>query len=76
MVVGFRYEYITICADGRKVQETLLNLQDPFKKQLLERLGAFKEDEKQFHRDFEENGPTVPGLSAREATDRSVSSIL
>lgn len=60
---------------ARKVQLHLLNIQEPFKQELLDKLTIFKEDEEMFHKDFKESGPTYPGLSAKEASNRFVENL-
>lgn len=52
------------------VQEEICNLQAPFQIELQAGVKKFAHDVDDFDRDFEMNGPMIPGLSASEASDR------
>lgn len=45
-------------------------MQGPLLEELTEGVRLFKVEVEQFDIDFEERGPMIPGLSAREASDR------
>lgn len=55
---------------SKKVQKNLVDVQEPFKKVMIEGIEKFRQDIEQFDRDFEDKGPLQPGLPAREASDR------
>lgn len=52
------------------MQEEICKVQGPLQKQLVDGVAVFAEAVEIFDRDFEEHGPMVPGLHAREASDR------
>lgn len=52
------------------MQETLCEVQDPMKQELMEGVSEFAQQVAEFDEDFEQNGPMVEGLEAREASDR------
>lgn len=45
-------------------------MQEPFKQELIKEIQKFTNDIEIFDRDFDISGPMVPGLPAREASDR------
>lgn len=47
-----------------------LSEQVGFKKELVKEVAAFVQDAHAFRRDWEANGPMVPGLDPMEAVDR------
>lgn len=55
---------------SKETQETLCQLQEPMQEELLSGVTEFVHEVEDFDRDFEENGPMVEGLEAREASDR------
>ena len=50
----------------------LLEIQPTYRSELLKNMKVFHEECKQFYRDYEKNGPTRPGLSPRESSDRQI----
>lgn len=52
------------------MQENICEVQGPLLEELTIGVASFKEEVDAFDKDFEEKGPMVPGLSAREASDR------
>lgn len=47
-----------------------MDVQEPFKRELVKEIQKFTTDIDVFDRDFDNSGPLVPGLPAREASDR------
>lgn len=52
------------------MQKNLVDVQEPFKQQMIKEIEKFRQDIVIFDNDFEVGGPMVPGLAAREASDR------
>lgn len=52
------------------MQEQICNVQGPLLDELTEGVKGFYQDVVEFDKDFDANGPMIPGLSAREASDR------
>ena len=50
----------------------LLTIQPKYRKELLENVKIFLKDCEQFYADYEENGPTIDGLTPRESSDRQI----
>ncbi|KAK9893078.1 hypothetical protein WA026_023570 [Henosepilachna vigintioctopunctata] len=65
-----RFNFENMQNHAKKVQYSLSQLQEPLLKELTEGVEKFKIEVENFDRDFEESGPMIPGLSAREASDR------
>ncbi|XP_045464438.1 dynein axonemal heavy chain 8-like isoform X2 [Harmonia axyridis] len=65
-----RFNFETMNNHAKQVQSNITELQGPLLHELTEGVDNFKIEVEIFDRDFEENGPMVPGLSAREASDR------
>ncbi|KAJ8937280.1 hypothetical protein NQ314_011968 [Rhamnusium bicolor] len=55
---------------SKKVQEDICTVQGPLLEELTKGVTKFKEEVDIFDQDFEVRGPMIPGLSAREASDR------
>lgn len=60
----------TLLFQSKKVQKNLVDVQEPFKLQLVKAITKFTDEVVVFDHDFELNGPMIPGLGAREASDR------
>lgn len=45
-------------------------MQEPLKQELIEGVAIFKNDVIEFDIDFEQNGPMVENIPAKEASDR------
>ncbi|EEB13574.1 ciliary dynein heavy chain, putative [Pediculus humanus corporis] len=69
-VDSLRYNFELMIETSKKVQKNLVDVQEPFKVELIKEIKKFKMDLENFDRDFEVGGPLVPGLAAREASDR------
>ncbi|KAG8306517.1 hypothetical protein J6590_045685 [Homalodisca vitripennis] len=69
-VDGLRFNFNNLITYSKEMQETLCKCQEPMKKELMEGVAEFAQEVFDFDRDFEENGPMVEGLEAREASDR------
>jgi dynein heavy chain len=65
-----RYAFENMINSSKKKQEELREVQQPFKEELLKGLQGLSQDVESFNHDFEINGPMVPGIPAREASDR------
>ncbi|KAJ8960347.1 hypothetical protein NQ317_010572 [Molorchus minor] len=63
-VESLRFNFTNMVNHSKKVQEDICNVQGPLLEELTKGRGR-KIDE-----DFDERGPMIPGLSAREASDR------
>lgn len=50
-------------------------MQGPLQKELTEGVATFLADVLKFDADYEASGPMTPGLSARDASDKYISSI-
>lgn len=61
---------IFIFHQSKTVQEDICNVQGPLLEELTDGVAKFKEEVEIFDQDFELKGPMIPGLSAREASDR------
>lgn len=55
---------------AKTVQEQICTVQGPLLEELNAGVAVFAQDVDVFDEDFDANGPMVPGLSAREASDR------
>ncbi|XP_046400520.1 dynein axonemal heavy chain 8 [Ischnura elegans] len=69
-VDAIRYAFQKMVEQATLSQVELVEIQEPFKQELLNGVAQFKEDVEYFDRDFIENGPMVEGIPAREASDR------
>ncbi|CAF3729197.1 unnamed protein product [Adineta steineri] len=50
----------------------LLDIQPKYRSELLKNVKIFHEECKQFYSDYEQRGPTKPGLTPRESSDRQI----
>ncbi|XP_075210479.1 dynein heavy chain 8, axonemal kl-3 [Lycorma delicatula] len=71
-VDGLQYSFSNLNNAAKAVQALLCEVQDPMKKELLHAVGQFAKDVETFDTDFEENGPMIEGLEAKEASDRVI----
>lgn len=55
---------------SKTVQEQICTVQGPLQDELTAGVATFGEDVEEFDQDFELKGPMIPGLAAREASDR------
>lgn len=55
---------------AKAVQENICNVQGPLLQELSAGVATFAQQVEEFDKDFDEKGPMIPGLSAREASDR------
>ncbi|XP_044272703.1 dynein axonemal heavy chain 8 [Tribolium madens] len=69
-VESLRFNFQNMVVHAKSVQENICNVQGPLLQELTEGVSNFREEVEAFDRDFELNGPMIPGLSAREASDR------
>lgn len=53
-----------------EVSDNLTRLQVGFKRELIKEVKSFVVDAQMFRKDWEANGPMVPGLDPMEAVDR------
>ncbi|XP_025829635.1 dynein heavy chain 8, axonemal [Agrilus planipennis] len=65
-----RFNFTNMINHAKQVTEDLCMKQGPFQQELIRGVAVFIEDVQKFDEDFENNGPMIPGLSAREASDR------
>ncbi|KAK5645861.1 hypothetical protein RI129_004325 [Pyrocoelia pectoralis] len=65
-----RYNFNQMITNGKKMQVNICKVQEPLQKELLAGVKVFGKDVEGFDVDYEINGPMVPGLQAREASDR------
>ncbi|CAG2056143.1 unnamed protein product, partial [Timema podura] len=69
-VDSLRYQFQNMLISAKKTQEELIEVQEPFRLELVGGVDNFAADVDKFNKDFEESGPMVPGIPAREASDR------
>jgi dynein heavy chain len=50
----------------------LLDIQPKYRSELLKNVKIFLQECKQFYIDYEQRGPTIPGLPPRESSDRQI----
>lgn len=65
-----RYTFDNLLRSSKKVQENLCQIQGPFRDELQAGVLEFAAEVEEFDRDYELNGPMVPGISAKDASDR------
>ncbi|XP_022920277.2 dynein axonemal heavy chain 8 [Onthophagus taurus] len=65
-----RFNFTNMLNHAKQVQENICLVQGPLLEELKRGVGLFREAVEQFDEDFELNGPMVPGLPAKEASDR------
>nr|CAI5817756.1 unnamed protein product [Callosobruchus analis] len=69
-VESLRFNFENMVNHAKAVQENICNVQGPLLEELTAGVAKFRDEVEIFDRDFEEKGPMIPGLSAREASDR------
>lgn len=70
MVSDLRYGWKKLRKKGIEVSDKLAEMQVSFKRDLVKEVAAFIQDAQAFRKDWETNGPMVPGLDPMEAVDR------
>ena len=50
----------------------LLEIQPKYRTELAENVQTFLRECEQFYRDYEQRGPTIPGLAPRDSSDRQI----
>lgn len=70
MVSDLRYGWKKLRKQGIDVSDQLAQMQVGFKRDLVKEVAAFVQDAQAFRKDWETNGPMVPGLDPMEAVDR------
>ncbi|KAI4493643.1 hypothetical protein M0804_001819 [Polistes exclamans] len=70
IVDSLRYNFNNMLDMAKQVQETICEMQEPLKTELVEGVVILIDDVKQFDMDFELEGPMVEGLPAAEASER------
>lgn len=65
-----RFNFTNMVNNSKLVQEQICTVQGPLQTELTEGVARFDDEVQAFDVDFELNGPMIPGLSAREASDR------
>ncbi|PSN47670.1 Dynein heavy chain 8 [Blattella germanica] len=65
-----RYTFQNMIQSSKVKQEEVCDIQEPLKLELLEGVSTFRQEVINFDHDFDLNGPMVPGIPAREASDR------
>ncbi|XP_030752815.1 dynein heavy chain 8, axonemal [Sitophilus oryzae] len=69
-VESLRFNFQNMITHSKAVQEDICTVQGPLLEELTNGVANFKDEVEVFDNDFEEKGPMIPGLSAREASDR------
>ncbi|XP_025115342.1 dynein heavy chain 5, axonemal-like isoform X3 [Pomacea canaliculata] len=67
-----RYSWEKLQALASEVQTHLLTIQPEFKQELIENVKVFIHDCGDFYGSYDKNGPMVPGVPPREASDRLI----
>ncbi|GFR42148.1 hypothetical protein Agub_g3000 [Astrephomene gubernaculifera] len=70
MVSDLRYGWKKLKKVATEVSDNLTRLQVGFKRELIKEVKTFVVDAQMFRKDWEANGPMVPGLDPMEAVDR------
>ncbi|KAB0798200.1 hypothetical protein PPYR_09193 [Photinus pyralis] len=65
-----RYNFNQMITHSKQMQVNICKVQEPLQKELLAGVEVFVKDVEAFDNDYELNGPMIPGLQAREASDR------
>ncbi|KRT82784.1 hypothetical protein AMK59_4319, partial [Oryctes borbonicus] len=65
-----RFNFNNMVNNAKTVQEQICHVQGPLLEELTNGVKGFYQDVLEFDKDFDQNGPMIPGLSAREASDR------
>lgn len=65
-----RFTFTMMINHAKIVQEEIVKVQGPLQAQLNAGVMVFAQDVEVFDNDYELNGPMVPGLQAREASER------
>lgn len=61
---------INFVLQSKQVQEQICTVQGPLQEELTTGVAMFGQEVEEFDIDFETKGPMIPGLAAREASDR------
>ncbi|XP_022821404.1 dynein heavy chain 8, axonemal-like [Spodoptera litura] len=72
MVYGLRHSFLNMLATAQQVQQKIVDMQKPLLTELTEGVASFANDVLKFDTDYDAMGPMVPGLPAREASDRVI----
>ncbi|XP_076166225.1 dynein heavy chain 8, axonemal kl-3 [Ptiloglossa arizonensis] len=72
IVDSLRYNFTNMLNMAKEVQAKICEMQEPLKKELTDGVAVFKQDVIDFDLDFELNGPMVPDIPAKEASDRLI----
>ncbi|KAI4504021.1 hypothetical protein M0802_000492 [Mischocyttarus mexicanus] len=70
IVDSLRYNFNNMLDMAKQVQETICEMQEPLKTELIEGVAIFIDDVAQFDMDFDLEGPMVEGIPAAEASER------
>ncbi|XP_046493196.1 dynein axonemal heavy chain 8 [Neodiprion pinetum] len=71
-VDSLRYNFTNMLSTAKHVQGTICEMQEPLKQELIDGVAVFKNDVLEFDIDFEQNGPMVESIPAKEASDRVI----
>ncbi|CAG9816206.1 unnamed protein product [Phaedon cochleariae] len=69
-IESLRFNFQNMITHSKSVQDNICTVQGPLLEELTNGVSKFKVEVEQFDVDFELRGPMVPGLQAREASDR------
>ncbi|KAH9641787.1 hypothetical protein HF086_003913 [Spodoptera exigua] len=72
MVYDLRHAFHNMLATAQQVQQKIVDMQKPLLTELTEGVASFANDVLKFDIDYNAMGPMVPGLPAREASDRVI----
>ncbi|UJR23298.1 hypothetical protein I4U23_026313 [Adineta vaga] len=67
-----RYRWGRLQSRCANMTSYLLDIQPKYRSELLKNVKLFHEECAQFYNDYEQRGPTQPGLSPRESSDRQI----
>ncbi|KAF7401630.1 hypothetical protein HZH68_007450 [Vespula germanica] len=70
IVDSLRFDFNNMLNMAKQVQETICEMQEPLKTELIQGVAVLIEDVAQFDIDFELEGPMVEGIPAAEASER------
>lgn len=65
-----RYNFTNMMIASKELHQQVLSLQAPLQVELTEGVAVFNEEVERFDLDYESKGPMVPGIPAKEASDR------
>lgn len=69
-VFAIRYNFTSMMNSSEDVHKQILALQGPLQVELTEGVAKFNEEVSEFDSEYESKGPMVPGIPAKEASDR------